>query len=1013
MSVTEDGITWLFYDKFAKVARYDNPLTKNVTIPALFTSDMIQYDGDSAIAQFNKVNPHTQLPTDLNKTLYSVAYFIGQCKEPNENIEARYMVIGINDSNLKNYILSKIPIPNNDFLLILCQYHTLYTRIQMNGTMSTACNVNTIIKEIINYVEKKTGDIVDPIIADPDFLACTLYSYQKRSIYWMLEKEKKKDVIAYSINEEIQLGDVSYDTAKKLFILTNTITKMEFAGGALIDEVGLGKTIQMTTLSLLNPTKSDISNLKSRATLILCPNQLCGQWKREIEKMVNTNSEGEPIKTVLLFTKVHYDKCTIKDLLEADFVIVSYTFLDNKAYLSWLPSVTPNNIKNYHKSSEFDVLAVINKFDAMRTELLKEKDFLKTKNPIINTIHWHRLIIDEFHEVYTVAKYDYMKNIIRTIKATYKWIVTGTPFNKNDKYMIDMLAFATNAVKYEDRILDRNIISDYMKNNFFRRNTKKSVALEYALLPIKETVIWLTFTETERMMYNAYLAGGNIKDTTFLRQLCCHPKLADETKLLLEKCSTLDEMQSIMVVHYQKTMEKAYIKMKYQKHKINVAKYKIQEIQFKRQRRFLRKKKYNAIIKKYNMPQFEYADYVEEDEEKDNIPDVIDDEEDEKIGENDEIFKNTITISLENQNEINNIIAIDLAKNPSKAIGYLEKYIQTVTTTNLAEKKKEYEGKKTSYDFYKNVYDRIKKTVEQKNNNIIPTEEDEETCGICLQNIQDGTDGVGITKCGHIYCYDCLSTMINTRPECPLCRKKVTKGDIYKISYEKHKVITDEMGKSKLDLINKIGTKLANLIFYIKNSNDHIIIFSQWDDMLKKTGDMLSEYGIKNIFCRGNVWQRDKAIRTFSSDQDMRVIMLSSESAASGTNLTKANVVILIDPVSGAYEYRKNTEGQAIGRAHRMGQTQQVNVVRFIVRDTIEEEIYRTNALEDKKHIEQIKIFETTDDTLTISDDKYNEIIESSKQAQEKKSKKKLSCVPVKAPLPDETDSETDSEEDD
>ena len=58
--------------------------------------------------------------------------------------------------------------------------------------------------------------------------------------------------------------------------------------------------------------------------------------------------------------------------------------------------------------------------------------------------------------------------------------------------------------------------------------------------------------------------------------------------------------------------------------------------------------------------------------------------------------------------------------------------------------------------------------------------------------------------------------------------------------------------------------------------------------------------------------------------------MLSSESAASGTNLTAASTVILLDPVYGTYEYRRNTEWQAIGRAYRMGQTKKVTVVRFL-----------------------------------------------------------------------------------
>jgi len=67
-------------------------------------------------------------------------------------------------------------------------------------------------------------------------------------------------------------------------------------------------------------------------------------------------------------------------------------------------------------------------------------------------------------------------------------------------------------------------------------------------------------------------------------------------------------------------------------------------------------------------------------------------------------------------------------------------------------------------------------------------------------------------------------------------------------------------------------------------------------------------------------------------------MMLSLEHAASGTNLIEATHVILLDPVQGTKKESKAIEDQAIGRAHRQGQKQQVVVVRFIVKDTIEHE---------------------------------------------------------------------------
>jgi SNF2 family DNA or RNA helicase len=196
----------------------------------------------------------------------------------------------------------------------------------------------------------------------------------------------------------------------------------------------------------------------------------------------------------------------------------------------------------------------------------------------------------------------------------------------------------------------------------------------------------------------------------------------------------------------------------------------------------------------------------------------------------------------------------------------------------------------------------------------------------------------------------------------------------------------DKDFKDKQSLIDKVGTKLGNLIFFLKNTNKHVIIFSQWDDLLKKVGEVLNDYGIKNVFCKGNVWQRGKALKEFNSDKDIKVIMLSSESAAAGANLTKAELVILLDPVHGTYEYRINTERQAIGRAHRMGQTKQVEVVRFMVRNTVEEEIYKLNKEEDKKANVNIKIFEFDDENINLDKGKIDEIIEASKESDKKKS---------------------------
>ncbi|AYV84439.1 MAG: DEAD/SNF2-like helicase [Hyperionvirus sp.] len=1007
MSVEVDGWTILFYDKYAGGHNYDNNFTVRVKLEDLLSSDNVQLTGNDAIAEFNKFGGFYLLPGDLDQSLYQISMYVTEYGGSHNNV-AKYTTVGVNNALLKQYVVEKKPIPNESFLVAVCRYHNSYCKASQTGNIGAARindTVDILSTEIINKIKATTGDVVDPMIPDPDFLNCQLFEYQKRSVHWMAQREKDMKQVIFNINDEVIMGDIFFDAMRQTFTLGNDRKQITFCGGALIDEVGLGKTVQMTTLALSNPAidlsyiRAGVNRLHSRASLVLCPNQLCGQWKRELEKMVK-----DDLKIIPLLTKVHFDKYTYQDLLDADFVIVSYNFFDNKAFHGkWMKQVSTNG--SYHKSppAVFSLASVKTVFEKMGADLVKDPTSIFQKGPLLPLIKWHRVIIDEFHEIYTVLKYSYMVNLLPTIEGKFRWCVTGTPFDKSSVCLVKMMDYVTNySNPYADKVLTIKLVADYLRSTFFRRNTKKSVMEEYQLPPLKESVVWLKFTQTERMMYNAYLANpNNDKYSIFLRQLCCHPKLAEETKDLLSNCKTLEDIEKMMVLHYEQAMKKAQKLVDYFVGRVKMSERKIKRIEFRRQRKFLMQLGFEVEIKG--------------DDEKEGVVeagvDIADDIGmylvDGEDGEEDELMVmpkkggvgsgKKIVVSDETQDEILKLVGNMLKNNKSKSIQNIRDYIGQINV-KLKDAQKDLDGRKTTYDFYKNVFDRIRKTATDENKG---KGNDDETCGICLTEIPE--NDIGVTKCGHIYCYQCIKTIISQRHECPYCRKNVKENEVFMISYERKSKIVEQSQeiKNKMSLINEVGTKLANIIYYLKGSGSHVIIFSQWDDLLRKIGGILDNYGIKNVFCRGNVWQRDKAIRMFNTDPKMRVIMLSSESAASGTNLTKANKVIIVDPVCGTYEYRKNTEGQAIGRAHRMGQQNEVEVLRFVVNDTIEQEIYSANKEEDKKHVVNTKIFESTDDSITLTDDKLNELSTSVMESKNKKKKILVRGKKVKEAEPD------------
>jgi SNF2 family DNA or RNA helicase len=451
-----------------------------------------------------------------------------------------------------------------------------------------------------------------------------------------------------------------------------------------------------------------------------------------------------------------------------------------------------------------------------------------------------------------------------------------------------------------------------------------------------------------------------------------------------------------MVKHYKTTMNTADKKVRYIEYRIRKAERKIKVAEFRRQKRFIKQLNYKVIIDyppDIKDPEFDNftPDIGLNDNDNDNV-ELFDDDDDD-----DDDKKPVFTISDATQKDVMKLIHSQLTANKSATIAGIQESIMNWRVKHL-EAKKDLEGKRITYEFFSNVMERLRKTGTKKaTDEINEDDDDEEVCGICL-GVITGED-VGVTKCGHIYCHRCLKEFIVSNPKCPMCSKPVKKEDIFLISYETHKkneIQTKEI-KDKISLISQVGTKLANLIFYIKSIKDKIIIFSQWDDLLRKVGDVLDTYGIKNVFCRGNVWMRDKAIREFTNREDMRVIMLSSDSAASGTNLTAASVVILLDPVYGSYEYRRNTEWQAIGRAYRMGQLKKVTVVRMIIKNSVEEEIYNLNKKEDDKFKQQnAKIFELEDDKITLE---KNEMEIMAKTAEETLKKKETKRAPKRGLL--------------
>lgn len=150
---------------------------------------------------------------------------------------------------------------------------------------------------------------------------------------------------------------------------------------------------------------------------------------------------------------------------------------------------------------------------------------------------------------------------------------------------------------------------------------------------------------------------------------------------------------------------------------------------------------------------------------------------------------------------------------------------------------------------------------------------------------------------------------------------------------------------------------------------DHkVLVFSQFTSMLDLMADYLEEEGIDHYMMTG---QTNKKVRQDQVDDfnngDKQVFLISLRAGGVGINLTGADTIFLYD-----LWWNPAVEEQAIGRAHRIGQEKDVQVVRFITEGTIEQRI--AELQEEKRYLFE-QLFDdgeqASSQNLSLDDLKY------------------------------------------
>ncbi|KAF3481580.1 Fun30p [Arthroderma uncinatum] len=131
--------------------------------------------------------------------------------------------------------------------------------------------------------------------------------------------------------------------------------------------------------------------------------------------------------------------------------------------------------------------------------------------------------------------------------------------------------------------------------------------------------------------------------------------------------------------------------------------------------------------------------------------------------------------------------------------------------------------------------------------------------------------------------------------------------------------------------------KLCELLTNYIANGDRVLIFSQFTMVMDILEQVLETQKIKFFRLDGttSVEDRQSILDAFHEQVEIPVFMLSTKAGGAGINLACANKVIIFDS-----SFNPQEDIQAENRAHRVGQTREVEVVRLVTRGTIEEQIH-------------------------------------------------------------------------
>jgi len=808
-----------------------------------------------------------------------------------------------------------------------------------------------------------------------------LHYYQERTVLWAqrIEIDVRKSV-SFAVPTYAHKPK-GYENSSVAFCRWNNIItldsdpliknmKVSYKGGVLANEMGLGKSLTMITVTMLEhaenelfryevksqPTVSILHNkrLRTMATLVVCPAHLCKQWEDQINFHL-TQAIGWKTKVLTLTTMRNFKHLSVMDILEADVIIMSVTFLTNKAYIKMFDLKTPKEErKSIQAESKEEKEELLNQqFETRLSSIIEKKAEMydrdrKHNGPMLEAFHFKRILLDEAHEIFekdalseqsTSCFFRRMMNV----RSTIRWIISGTPFP--DEFFsprsvlrflgINVNGLTLNDIEPSDRMVVNwckktgkeakeypgsilrsrfgQVFDDLLFQRLFSRYRRRNVVNAYKVPTYDEEIVLLPMHPIERYLYDLIQSEEKNKSRKKLNlaQICAHPlvskKLAAEVNKGLQndrylswpRRLTLGNILRGQTLHLRMLIKEEERLIKKNQSEVTTMEKVLKGGKYVKGRQVTLEEDERAFLMRVYARTMRAVDKSEV--KLENLKPIY-----QKFFKLGLVYTELARLEARRQKAEERFWSANPDNRRAEYTFLRHRDRERQLRRSMSEKR----GRKVSWQEFRTIHAPDEKDLGLRENlyNYYMQVRDDD-------NYSDEED-------------DAL-------PKISL---------VAEYNLEAEKFFPDN--RAVLNHGTKTAYVIGRIKMIIQDPKAKIILFSSWNRLFEELEEALRAYQIKFVVCKGNIHVRQMAITKFNHKHgEYRVIMLSLQNAASGSNLQEASHVIMMDPPRGSMEEAEAIESQAIGRAHRQGQTKKLQVIRLAMERTIEEELLRRKIL--------------------------------------------------------------------